>query len=65
MKQFLIIVLATILTGSGLQAQVQVNNELKSLINKSFAYYPKIKEVENTVITANKNWRWQASTRQR
>ncbi|MBC7722342.1 MAG: TolC family protein, partial [Pedobacter sp.] len=52
MKQFLIITLATILTVSGLQAQVQVNNELKSLINKSFAYYPKIKEVENTVITA-------------
>ena len=52
MKQFLIITLATIFTGSGLRAQVQVNNELKNLINKSFAYYPKIKEVENTVITA-------------
>jgi len=30
----------------------QINNELKSLINQSFNYFPKIKEVENTVSTA-------------
>lgn len=34
------------------QAQVAVNNELKGLINKSFGYFPKIKETENTVTTA-------------
>lgn len=48
----MLITLFTSLAASGLQAQVQVNSELKSLINKSFTYYPKIKEVENTVTTA-------------
>lgn len=52
MKKIVLITLFTSLAASGLQAQVQVNNELKSLINKSFTYYPKIKEVENTVTTA-------------
>jgi outer membrane protein len=33
-------------------AQVQVNDELKSLINQSFAYFPKIKEVQSAVTTA-------------
>lgn len=36
----------------GLQAQVTVNNELKNLIGQSFSYFPKVKEVENTVATA-------------
>ncbi len=34
------------------QAQVTANTELKSFINQSFSYFPRIKEVENTVITA-------------
>ena len=34
------------------QAQVQVNNDLKNLINHSFGYFPKLKEAANTVITA-------------
>jgi outer membrane protein TolC len=34
------------------QAQVQVNNDLKKLINHSFGYFPKLKEAANTVITA-------------
>src|SRR5882757_7366062 len=34
------------------QAQVSANPELKGLINQSFGYFPKIKEVENTVETA-------------
>lgn len=33
-------------------AQVQANNELKTLINQSFTYFPKIKEVENGIATA-------------
>ena len=33
-------------------AQVQVNNELKSLINQSFGFFPKIKEVQSAVTTA-------------
>lgn len=34
------------------QAQVTVNNELKGLISQSFSYFPSVKEVENTVATA-------------
>lgn len=34
------------------QAQATANTELKGLINQSFTYFPKIKEVENTVETA-------------
>jgi outer membrane protein len=34
------------------QAQAIANNELKGLINQSFSYFPRIKEVENTVETA-------------
>ncbi|MGI8952576.1 MAG: TolC family protein [Chitinophagaceae bacterium] len=33
-------------------AQIVVNDELKKLINQSFSYFPKIKEAENNVITA-------------
>lgn len=34
------------------QAQVSTNSELKGLIIQSFSYFPKIKETENTVTTA-------------
>ncbi|RFM28894.1 TolC family protein [Deminuibacter soli] len=34
------------------QQQVQANGELKGLINQSFSYFPRIKEAENNVITA-------------
>ncbi|MEP6845422.1 MAG: TolC family protein [Panacibacter sp.] len=42
----------TIITTAALHAQVQVNNELKTLINQSFGYFPKIKEAENGISTA-------------
>src|SRR5882757_3546895 len=42
----------SILTVLSLQAQVAVNNELKSLIGQSFGYFPKVKEIQNTVTTA-------------
>ncbi|MCX6205776.1 MAG: TolC family protein [Bacteroidetes bacterium] len=35
-----------------IQAQVQVNKDLKNLINHSFGYFPKLKEAANSVITA-------------
>jgi outer membrane protein len=35
-----------------LNAQVQTNNELKTLINQSFTYFPKVKEAENTISTS-------------
>ncbi len=41
-----------LLSFSNLQAQVQTNEELKSLITHSFGYFPQIKEIENTVETA-------------
>ena len=51
MKHFLaIIALASVAFVS--QAQVTANTELKSFINQSFSYFPRIKEVENTVETA-------------
>jgi len=34
------------------QAQVTVNNELKGLISQSFGYFPRVKEMQNTVATA-------------
>src|SRR6266487_6051912 len=42
----------TIFSAIALKAQVQANNGLKSLINQSFAYFPKVKEAENTIATA-------------
>ena len=37
------------------QSQVSVNSELKGLISQSFGYFPKIKETENTVATAQES----------
>jgi len=51
MKHFLAI-LALTNVAFGSQAQVTANTELKSFINQSFSYFPRIKEVENTVTTA-------------
>ena len=51
MKQiFIASFLMTVAVAS--QAQVTANNELKSFINQSFSYFPRIKEVENTVTTS-------------
>jgi outer membrane protein len=54
MKRILITTLTslTILTFTSTQAQVTVNKELKTLIGQSFSYFPKVKEIENTVATA-------------
>jgi outer membrane protein TolC len=35
-------------------AQVQVNNELKGIINQSFSYYPKVQEAQNLINIAEK-----------
>ncbi|MEO8174449.1 MAG: TolC family protein [Sediminibacterium sp.] len=48
----LLITTFTLLTAFLLHAQVTVNNELKNLIGQSFSYFPKVKEIENTVATA-------------
>jgi outer membrane protein len=41
-----------IFSAIALNAQVQTNNELKTLINQSFTYFPKVKEAENTISTS-------------
>src|SRR6478736_551296 len=35
-------------------AQVQVNSELKGIINQSFTYYPKVQEAQNQIDIAQK-----------
>jgi outer membrane protein TolC len=51
MKKILTSIIALTMVVS-LTAQVTVNTELKSLINQSFGYFPKVKEIQNTVVTA-------------
>lgn len=51
MKKIFIIAL-TVAGAHGAFAQVQTNTELKSLINQSFSYFPKLKEAENAVAAA-------------
>ena len=51
MKKILTSIIAFTMVVS-LTAQVTVNTELKSLINQSFGYFPKVKEIQNTVATA-------------
>ncbi len=52
MNRILLIIGIGLLNIHPLTAQVKVNTELKGFINQSFTYFPKIKEVENTVKTA-------------
>jgi outer membrane protein len=52
MKKIFFLLCSVVFTGSCLNAQVQVNNDLKTLINQSFSYFPKVKEAENTISTA-------------
>lgn len=51
MKKILITSLLA-LTLPGIRAQVAVNQELKNLITQSFGYFPKVKETEHSVLTA-------------
>lgn len=52
MKKIFLFILAIAGISAHSNAQVQVNSDLKKLINQSFGYFPKLKEAENTVITA-------------
>jgi outer membrane protein TolC len=51
MKKYNFLILLTLISFYS-SAQVQVNTELKNLINQSFTYYPKVKEVNNTITIA-------------
>lgn len=46
------LVSSMIVSVASLHAQVQTNSDLKKLINQSFGYFPKIKEAENGISTA-------------
>src|SRR5215212_4839397 len=52
MKKILFLISSVVFSSFFLHSQVQLNNELKTLINQSFGYFPKIKEAENTISTA-------------
>jgi len=52
MKKIFFLLCSVVFTGSCLNAQVEVNNDLKTLISQSFSYFPKVKEAENTISTA-------------
>ena len=52
MKKLLFISAAVIAAKASFGQQVQTNGELKGLINQSFTYFPRIREAENSVVTA-------------
>lgn len=52
MKKIFLIALSFAFLAKYSDAQVQANSELKKLINQSFSYFPKLKEAENTILTA-------------
>ena len=47
-----LIFLTLLITANTAMAQVKANTELKSLITQSFTYFPKVKEVESAITTA-------------
>lgn len=49
MKKIFSVIISTSFLVSVIHAQVSVNTELKTIINQSFSYFPKIKEAENLV----------------
>lgn len=51
MKKIIILTMFLIAQRS-ITAQVKTNGELKELINRSFSYFPKIKEADNAILTA-------------
>lgn len=51
MKKIFITAVSIFFSGI-LHAQVQTNNELKALITQAFSYFPKVKEAENAIATA-------------
>lgn len=51
MKKILITTI-TVMAALNVFAQVTANNELKSLISQSFSYFPQVKQIEKSVVTA-------------
>ena len=48
------IIIALLLIGTFVNAQtVSINDDLKTLINQSFSYFPKMKELQQQVETNN------------
>ena len=51
-RKIIVLVLITVFASTSLMAQVKVNTELKGFITQSFSYFPRIKEAENAIVTA-------------
>ena len=52
MKKIFLLFIVVFSTNSYLSAQIQINNELKDLINHAFGYFPNIKEAQNNLTAA-------------
>jgi outer membrane protein TolC len=52
MKKIFLLFAVVLSTSSYLSAQIQINGELKDLINHAFGYFPNIKEAQNNVTAA-------------
>ncbi|HTQ27038.1 MAG TPA: TolC family protein, partial [Puia sp.] len=55
MKKIFLLMLAVAGTIMQTKAQVQINGELKTLINQSFSYFPNLKESQNAITAAEQN----------
>ena len=49
MKKLIAVTFLLVVVGIAANAQTVTNNELKSLLQKSVTYFPKVKEVEQSV----------------
>ena len=52
MKKIVLGACLFIIATTAINAQTPVNNQLKELINQSFGYFPKLKEAQNAIFTA-------------
>jgi outer membrane protein len=55
MKKIFLVCIAILMASQYSSAQVVVNSELKGLINKSFTFFPNIKEAQNQTVTAEQH----------
>ena len=55
MKKIFLLFIVVFSTSGYLSAQIQINGELKDLINHAFGYFPNLKEAQNNVTAAEQN----------
>ena len=49
MKKIIVVIASIVLISANTQAQNLVNSELQNILNQSLVYFPKVKEVQQTV----------------